>query len=48
MNCWHCETQLTVVEEDVEDDVSTELSCPECGAFVVVYKPAIEGANEHG
>ena len=42
MNCWHCGTELIWggdhdCEEDEEHDMVTNLSCPNCGAFVLVY-----------
>ena len=48
MKCYHCDTELTwggdqdIDEEfDHEDAHSmvTNLSCPECGTFVLVYTP---------
>jgi len=42
VNCWHCGTELIWggdhdCEEDEEHDIVTNLSCPNCGAFVLVY-----------
>ncbi len=42
MNCWHCDTELIWGgDHDLEDNESyemvTNLSCPECDAFVEVY-----------
>ena len=45
MNCWHCGTELIwggdhdceEDEEHEEHDIVTNLSCPNCGAFVLVY-----------
>ena len=42
MNCWHCNTELIWGgDQDLVDDDSfsmvTNLSCPECNAFVEVY-----------
>lgn len=44
VNCWHCNTQLIWGgDHDYEDygsegeGIVTNLSCPECGAFVLVY-----------
>ena len=46
MNCWHCGTELIWggdhdFDEDSEGlyDVVTNLSCPNCGAYVEVYRP---------
>ena len=42
MNCWHCSTELIWGgDNDVEDsedyDIVSNLSCPECNAYVEVY-----------
>jgi len=42
MNCWHCDTELIWGgDHDLIDDESykmvTNLSCPECDAYVEVY-----------
>ena len=44
MNCWHCETELIWGgDHDGEDycneeyNIVTNLSCPKCDAFVLVY-----------
>ena len=44
MNCWHCNTKLIWgADHDLEDDsceeydMVTNLSCPQCEAFVEVY-----------
>ena len=45
MNCWHCGTELIWGgDHDLEDmtdeyDMVTNLSCPNCGAAVEVYRP---------
>ena len=46
MNCWHCGTELIWggdhdFDEDSEGlyDVVSNLSCPNCGAYVEVYRP---------
>jgi len=44
MKCWHCNTELIWggdhdTEEDEEFMMETNLSCPNCRAFVVVYLP---------
>jgi len=43
MNCWHCSNELIWGgDNDVEDDegnelMETNLSCPKCETFVLVY-----------
>ena len=42
MDCWNCSTQLiwggdTDLEDDEDHKLMTNLSCPTCKAFVVVY-----------
>jgi len=44
MNCWHCNTQLIWggdhdIEEDEDYIMETNLSCPKCNSFVIVYLP---------
>ena len=45
MNCWHCNTELIwggdhdIEEENEEYDMVTNLSCPKCKSFFLVYKP---------
>lgn len=45
MNCWHCNTELIwggdhdIEHEDSEYLMETNLSCPNCGSFVIVYLP---------
>ena len=45
MNCWHCGHQLTwggdhdIEGEDEEYCMETNLSCPSCGSFVLVFLP---------
>ena len=45
MNCWHCNTELIWGGDNDLDgfseeyDVVTNLSCPNCGAAVEVYRP---------
>ena len=45
MNCWHCNHELIWgADVDVEDDegndmIETNLSCPNCESFVLVYLP---------
>tara|TARA_R100000655_G_scaffold30322_1_gene61146 strand:- start:39 stop:197 length:159 start_codon:yes stop_codon:yes gene_type:complete len=45
MNCWHCKHELIwggdqdlEEDEDEEHDVVTNLSCPQCESFVLVYR----------
>ena len=49
MNCWHCGTELIWggdhdFDEDSEGlyDMVSNLSCPNCGAYVEVYRPNYE------
>ena len=47
MNCWHCNTELIWGGDhhldDVEEyDMVTNLSCPNCGVYVEVYRPNYE------
>ena len=45
MKCWHCDTELTwggdhdIDHEDEDYCMETNLSCHNCGAFVLVYLP---------
>jgi len=45
MNCWHCKTELIwggdseVVDKESEYSMETNLSCPKCNSFVMVYLP---------
>jgi Zn finger protein HypA/HybF involved in hydrogenase expression len=45
MKCWHCEEELIwggdhdIEEENEEFSMETNLSCPKCHAFVIVYLP---------
>jgi DNA-directed RNA polymerase subunit RPC12/RpoP len=44
MKCWHCNTELIWggdhdIEEDDEYCMETNLSCPQCNSFVMVYLP---------
>ena len=45
MNCWYCGTELIwggdadMEKDDSEDyDMETNLSCPNCESFVLVYR----------
>jgi len=48
MKCWHCDTELIwggdhdIDHEDEDYCMETNLSCPNCGAFHVVYLPKNE------
>jgi len=47
MKCWHCQTELIWggdhdIEDDDEDEMVTNLSCPNCQCRVYVYKPKEE------
>ena len=45
MNCWHCNTELIwgadhdIDEEDEEYAIQTNLSCPHCDSFYLVFYP---------
>jgi|TARA_Y100000401_G_scaffold10911_1_gene7470 DNA-directed RNA polymerase subunit RPC12/RpoP len=46
MKCWHCKEELIwggdhdYEDYDMEGDgIVTNLSCDNCGSFVLVYKP---------
>jgi DNA-directed RNA polymerase subunit RPC12/RpoP len=45
MKCWHCNTELIwggdhdIEEEDAEYCMETNLSCPQCNSFVMIYLP---------
>tara|TARA_R100000664_G_C2759074_1_gene148462 strand:+ start:1097 stop:1309 length:213 start_codon:yes stop_codon:yes gene_type:complete len=45
VNCWHCGHQLIwggdhdIEGEDEEYCMETNLSCPSCGSFVLVFLP---------
>ena len=51
MNCWHCNTELIwggdhdIDHEDEEYCMSTNLSCPNCDSFYMVYLPKNKGKN---
>ena len=53
MNCWHCGTELIwggdadMEKDDSEDyDMETNLSCPNCESFVLVYRKREEEEKE--
>jgi|TARA_R110000796_G_scaffold34456_3_gene89008 hypothetical protein len=52
MNCWHCSNELIWGgDNDVEDDegnevIETNLSCPVCKALVLVYC-RVDGKEEN-
>ncbi len=45
MKCWHCGTEIIwggdfdISEEDPDYELETNMSCPECGTFYLIYKP---------
>ena len=46
MDCWHCNTELIWggdhdTEEEDDHIMVTNLSCPKCESFVLVYLPRI-------
>ena len=51
MNCWHCKSELIwggdhdIEEEHFEYFMVTNLSCPECDAYVEVYAAKNESAS---
>jgi len=56
MNCWHCDTKLIWGgDHDIEEDKTylfgeysmvTNLSCPECDSYVLVYYPREEDEDD--
>lgn len=52
MNCWHCKSELIwggdhdISDEDSEYSMETNLSCPNCGSFVLVFYPKEEQSKE--
>jgi len=47
MNCWHCTYALTWggdhdTDDDPDHSMVTNLSCSNCGSFVLVYLPREE------
>jgi len=49
MNCWHCEAELIWGgDHDIEPEeggsfyMVSNLSCPDCGAYVEVYLPNVD------
>ena len=52
MNCWHCDTKLTWGgDHDIDEDETylfgdysmvTNLRCPDCDSYVLVYYPREE------
>jgi len=56
MNCWHCDTKLIWGgDHDIEEDetylfgdysIVTNLSCPECDSYVLVYYPREEDDDD--
>lgn len=48
MKCWHCNSELIwggdndIEDEDEDFCIETNLSCPSCEAFVLVYLPKDE------
>ena len=57
MNCWHCNHKLIWGgDHDIDEDTTlfeeyimeTNLSCPECGSFVLVYLPKDKEESKGG
>jgi hypothetical protein len=56
MNCWHCNTKLTWGgDHDIEEDqtylfgeysIVTNLTCPNCDTYVLVYYPREEEEDD--
>jgi len=56
MNCWHCNHKLTWGgDHDIDEDQTllfgeysmvTNLSCPECDSYVLVYYPREEEEDD--
>jgi len=56
MNCWHCDTKLIWGgDHDIDEDqtflfgeysIVTNLSCPECDSYVLVYYPREEDEDD--
>ena len=52
MQCWACKSDLIWGgDHDIEDEgedytIETNLSCPKCGAFVMVYHGTKDKYNE--
>lgn len=47
MNCYHCNTELVWGGDENCDDIDeyiiqTNLTCPECNTFYLVYTPNLE------
>jgi len=47
MNCYHCNTELVWGGDENCDDsdeyiIQTNLTCPECNTFYLVYTPNLE------
>jgi len=44
MDCWHCKAELIWggdqdIDDDEEHSMVTNLSCPKCESYVLVYYP---------
>ena len=54
MKCWHCNEELIwggdhdIDEEDDEYIMVTNLSCPKCASFVLVYLPKEDEIRREG
>ena len=51
MKCWHCDTEIIWggdhdTEGDEDYSMVTNLTCPNCGAFHLVYLPKEEKEND--
>ena len=52
MLCWHCNTEVIwgsdhdISHEDKEYGMETNLSCPNCNAFYLIYLPNPDNVEE--
>ena len=52
MKCWHCNSELIwggdhdIKKDDENFCIETNLSCPKCEAFVLVYLPKDKSMGE--
>lgn len=50
MNCWHCQSYLIWGGDDEDESgefsIVSNLSCPKCESFILVYYPRNEDDDE--
>jgi len=50
MNCWHCQSDLIWGGDDEDESgeflIVSNLSCPNCESFILVYYPRNEDDDE--